>query len=44
MRVNSSGGTFNADAEEVEGARGLYGLYVPYATEESTGIPTAAAD
>lgn len=38
-----TGGTFNAETGEVEGARGLYVLYMPYATEQSTGIPETAS-
>ncbi len=34
-----TGGTLNLQMGEVEGARGLYVVYIPYATEESTGIP-----
>jgi hypothetical protein len=33
-----TGGTFTEETGEVDGARRLYVLYVPYATEASTGI------
>ena len=36
-----SGGTFNPETGDVDGARGLYVLYIPYATEQTTGIPSA---
>ncbi len=36
-----TGGTLNPETGEVEGARGLYVVYVPYATEATLGIPTA---
>ncbi len=36
-----TGGTFNPATGEVDGARGLYVLYVPYATEATIGIPAA---
>lgn len=36
-----TGGAFNSATGEVDGARGLYVLYVPYATEATIGIPAA---
>ncbi len=38
-----TGGTFNAESGEVDDASGLYVVYVPYATEETLGIPATPA-
>lgn len=38
-----TGGTFDAAKGEVTGARALYVVYIPYATEASTGIPAQPA-
>ncbi len=34
---------FDYETGELEGARGLYVLYMPFATEESTGISTVSS-
>jgi len=36
-------GAFNAETGEVEGAQGLYVIYVPYATEESLGVSVVSS-
>jgi hypothetical protein len=35
-----TGGTFEAQANTAPGAKHLYVVYIPYATSESTGLPT----
>lgn len=39
-----TGGSYNPESGEVEGAEGLHVIYLPYATPESTGLSTAPSE
>lgn len=41
--LSGPAGSWNPASNEVTGARPLYVVYIPYATEESTGIPATPA-
>ena len=36
-------GSYDAEKNEIKGARSLYVVYIPYATEQSTGLPAKPA-
>ncbi|MDH5315778.1 MAG: hypothetical protein OEW44_04805 [Gemmatimonadota bacterium] len=42
-QMSGAPGSYDAEKNEIKGARSLYVVYIPYATEQSTGLPAKPA-